>query len=178
MDIQQRYDDIVQRLQKGIRVLDKLQSEEVAFLKNALAENKDNEEELKKLLCITENTRTFAGNLEPELVALLNNHNLSTDVLIYTLNASRKHSIAAKMKEGNRLSSDFLMALVKLLSHQDPEVVEWTLRVIDETGPQQVFFYKTIKEIKPSFSWIFNKHKRNIVQLVDMFHKRWMKHES
>jgi hypothetical protein len=169
MNIEKRYQDILERLKKGHRVLDALSDQDIQDLNAALNEKR----ELKKVLCIVENTRTWTTKFEPSLIVLLSDHTIEKDTLIYTLNAARKHCIGSRIKAGERLSADFLMTLKGLISHPAPEVVEWTLRVVDECGPQGVFFYKDIKAIKPKFSWIFNKHRRAIVQLVDMFHKRW-----
>lgn len=175
MNLEQRYQDVVSRLQKGHRVLDKLESEEIEFLKNALLENRSNITQLEKVLCLIENTRTLTIKFEPELLELLSDFSLPKDITIYILNACRKHSISSRIKSGDRLTSEFMYGLKNLFQHEEPEVIEWTLRVVDECGPQGVFFYKDIKELKPTFTWIFNKHRRAIVQLVDMFHKRWAK---
>ncbi len=173
MNLNASYDAAIARLKKGQRVLDKLEPNEITFLKNALTESKNHPEQLQKVLCLIENTRTLTQEFEPGLVALLNETTLSPNLIIYTLNACRKHSIDYRVKVGERISADFLKSLMHLVHHPAPEVVEWTLRVIDECGPQGVFFYKEIKAIKPKFSWIFNKHRRATVQLIDMFHKRW-----
>ncbi len=173
MNIDERYESVISRLKKGSRVLDKLSPTEITFLKNALIQNKKNPSILVKVICLIENTRTLTTEFEPELIALLKEPTVDGNIKIYLLNACRKHSIDARIKSGERLSADFLMCLKDLLLHPSPEVLEWTLRVIDECGPQGVFFYKEIKKIRPKFLWIFNKHLRASVQLIDMFHRRW-----
>ncbi|MBL7664457.1 MAG: hypothetical protein JNM93_04945 [Bacteriovoracaceae bacterium] len=178
MNIEERYQSIVTRLNRNERVLDKLSADEINWLTQELTLKQNQNAELKKILCIIENTSTLSATFEPYLINLFKKPNLDKEILIYVLNAARKHSIAYRVKVGERVSADFLLALKDLLHHPDAEVMEWILRVIDECGPQGVFFYKEINNIKPRFFWIFDRHRRNIVQLIDMFHKKWAKNEQ
>ena len=66
-----------------------------------------------------------------------------------------------------------MKAIPPLLKHQDPEVVEWTLRTIESLGHQSIMLKEDVLKARPGITALFNKHKKNSQDLVDFLIKRW-----
>ncbi len=168
--IDQKYSQIIDSLKKGHRFLDKLGDDEILILKENLESTKD-AELLKKIFCIIDNTQTRTTEFSKGIIKILNEVH-PTDIYIYALEASRKHVLEANFIKGHRLDLDSLNTFKSLLTHESPEVVEWTLRVIDEMGGQGIYFKSTFEQIKPKIT-LFNKHKRHVKMIINMLEKRW-----
>jgi hypothetical protein len=178
MDISRRHQEIIEALERGDRYQKPLLPDESELVKNKLQQAKNLvPEELDQVLCIAVNTATFIPNIQSELNTILREiKNNST--LVYALNCSRKQIIAAQFRQGRRLSAEFLESLMGLLDHKDPEIVEWTLRTIEECGSQAIYFRAKLKIIRPSIFKLFNRHQRAILEIIEYLERRWSGHEK
>ena len=88
------------------------------------------------------------------------------------LGVARKHIIEARHKDGYRMEMDFLEVLKETLDHEDYEVKEWSLRLIEGLGSQSLFFKEQVLSIKPKLT-LFNEHKKMVKEIIELLEKRW-----
>jgi hypothetical protein len=179
MDIDQSYQKIIQGLELGARSLTRFNRDELNELRDRLKVEleKKNSPELEKLLCLIDHSSVDDPQFEPLIIEALN-QDLPPRLLVFALNCSRKHVIQARFKKGHRLEFDFLETLKKLLFSPSPEVVEWTLRTIEECGNQGIYFLKEFDKIKPPFWKWFNAHQRAVLEIITMLERRWSRFEK
>jgi hypothetical protein len=179
MDIESLYQKTISSLEQGSRALIRYSSQEIdeltqlfeaALLANDLTS-------LEKILCLVDHNAVDHSPWEKPILEALNKA-LPPRLLIFALNCARKHIIQARFKRGTRLQFDFLETLKKLLFSPSPEVVEWTLRTIEECGNQGVFFLRDFDKIKPPpWKW-FNQHQRSVREIIAMLERRWSRFEK
>lgn len=179
MYIEEQYQKIILEIEKGSRALTRFSPEDREQLASELTTELEvpNSEKLEKLLCLIDHSASDDSRFEAPLLIALGKE-LSTRELIFTLNCCRKHILQARFKRGQRLDYHFLEALQRLLFSTSPEVVEWTLRTIEECGNQGVFFLKYFDKIKPApWKW-FNPHQRSVREIITMLERRWSRFEK
>lgn len=179
MDIEGQYQKILTDLEKGSRALIRFSTEEMEELTQIFetALNENNLEKLEKILCLVDHNAVDYAPWEGIILKALNK-NLPPRLIVFALNCARKHIIQSHFKRGLRLKFDFLEILKKLLFSPSPEVVEWTLRTIEECGNQGVFFLQDFDKIKPPpWKW-FNQHQRSIREIIAMLERRWSRFEK
>ena len=168
MNIETTYQKIIEELNKGHRGLVRLSDEDEVQLVGLL----ERKEKLLEVLCILEHSSGPSLRFGPSLISLLNSP-LEDSLVIFSLNCSRRHIVEARFQRGLRLEFDFLETLKKLLFHQNPEVVEWTLRLIEGCGNQGIYFSREFAKIKPPpWKW-FNPHQRAIREIIALLENRW-----
>jgi hypothetical protein len=141
------------------------------------ATDSDDHQAIEKFLCLIDHSAIDYAPWEKTLLKTLN-RSLPPRLIIFSLNCARKHIIQARFKKGHRLQFDFLETLKKLLFSPSPEVVEWTLRTIEECGNQGVFFLQEFDKIKPPpWKW-FNAHQRAVREIITMLERRWRRFEK
>jgi hypothetical protein len=173
MDIDKTYQKILAEISQGHRGLVRLDNSEVDFLNDHLKDRT----ELEKVLCILEHSSLPNLKFEKNLLLLLNTA-IPDHHIIFALTCARKHIVEAKFARGHRLDFDFLETLKKLLYHQNPEVVEWTLRLIEGCGNQGIYFLKEFDKIKPPpWKW-FNTHQRAVREIITLLERRWSPFEK
>lgn len=175
MDIKKTYQGILEGLKIGGRGQVKLSSDESKELHLALKEALGNKssKELEEILCILGHDQNYSPEFTPDLIKILE-QDFSKEIMVYTLSALVRHDIQANQRQGQRVKEETLKVLQKLLDHAEPEVVEWVLRTIDEMGSQGIFYWQKLKEIKPHrLSGLINKHKRNVVEIIEMLERKW-----
>jgi len=171
MEFEKTYQEIMLSLSQGGRGFKRLREDEIEFLVTKLGSNLTREG-LKKTLCLIEHSQSLCREFEPSLLTLLQRET-DPDILVFLLNCARRHIIEARFQQGHRLDFSFLEILKKCLSHSSPLVVEWTLRTIDECGPQGIFLAETVKNIKPPFWTWFNPHQRAVRELSTFLCRKW-----
>jgi hypothetical protein len=172
MNIEATYQKVLRELEQGHRALQRFNKEEIEELQELLERNLPAGKDLEKILCLIEHTATPQLSLEPILLKALE-QDLSNAHLVFTLNCARKHIIQGRQTRGIRLSFEFLEILKKLLHSDSPEVVEWTLRSIEECGSQGVYFLREFDKIKPPpWKW-FNEHQRAVREIIALLERRW-----
>lgn len=171
MKLEETYQSIIHDLARGERGLRRYEAIELKYLVESLTQETNNVE-LIKLLCLIEHSASFHPPFMLPLINILKN-NQDPEILVFALNAARKHILAYHQQQGKRLEFNFLEALKQLLYSPHPEVVEWTLRTIEEMGSQGIFFLREFKHIKPApWKW-FNEHNRSIREIIAMLEFRW-----
>ncbi len=173
MDVEAVHKKILDELQQGHRGLVRLAPAEIDELCSELRERRD----LERVLCIVEHSATPNSKFEAELLSLLS-AKLPPQELVFCLTAARKHIVEARFQRGQRLHFEFLEALKGLLFHSDPEVVEWTLRLIEACGNQGIYFLREFDKIKPPpWKW-FNAHQRAVREIIALLERRWSSVET
>lgn len=179
MDIESRYQKVLEELSLGHRGLQNYDAQEKEFLEMQLSSGLADKDwsRLEKLLCLIEHASANHPPFEAELIKALNS-DLPDRLKVFVLNAARKHILNARLQRGQRLTFDFLEALRHLLHSKSPEVVEWTLRTIEECGNQGVYFLREFDKIKPPpWKW-FNAHNRAVIEIITLLERRWRRGES
>lgn len=179
MDIEGHYQKIIADLERGSRALIRFSKDETEELTQIFEEtvSGDNFEALEKVLCLVDHNAVDHAPWEAPILKALDK-NLPPRLMVFALNCARKHIIQARFKRGRRLEFNFLGSLKKLLTSPSPEVVEWTLRTIEECGNQGVFFLQDFAKIKPPpWKW-FNPHQRSIREIITMLERRWSRFEK
>lgn len=165
MQILNRYEKTIEALSRGHRYQKPISAELSAEIQLQLDLNA---KYLNETLCIIQNTSSFLPELEAQLINILKTAE-SDDLIIHALNAARKHIIAAKQRDGQRLDFSFLELLKTFLYHKNWEVKEWAVRTIDECGSQAAYFKQDLKKIYPSkMGMLTNQHKRHIRGIIDL----------
>jgi hypothetical protein len=173
MNIESVYQKILEEINKGHRGLVRLSEDEEGELQHHL----DRREKLLEVLCIIEHSSSPSLKFGPSLIRLLNEVP-EDSLLIFALNCARRHIVEARFQRGLRLEYDFLETLKKLLFHKNPEVVEWTLRLIESCGNQGIYFLREFDKIKPPpWKW-FNPHRRAIREIIALLENRWSAFEK
>jgi hypothetical protein len=173
MNLDERYQSIMKAIEEGHRGLTRFTKDETEELERFLLEKK----ELEKTLCLIEHSMMPHQGFEKGIISVLNSET-PDHLIVFALNAARKHVLQARFNKGNRLEFDFLETLKRLLHHKNPEVVEWTLRTIEECGNQGVYFLREFDKIKPGpWKW-FNAHQRAVRELITLLERRWRRFEN
>lgn len=170
MKVEETYQKIIAEIARGHRGLVRLSEEDTIFLNDKLLEAES--PELEKILCILEHSMMPVNKFEENLLVLLGRE-LSTPLTIFALNCARKHIVDARFQRGQRLEFGFMEVLKNLLHHKNPEVVEWTLRLIEGCGNQGIYFLREFDKIKPPpWKW-FNAHQRAVREIIALLERRW-----
>jgi hypothetical protein len=173
MNIDEIYEKLIKNLGLGHRALMRFSKDELEILNLELLSQ--SEHHLEKVLTILIHLATPQNLFEENLLKILK-INLSAKICIFSLNASRKHVIEARKIKGQRLDFEFLEILKFKLYDSNPEIVEWTLRTIEESGSQGVYFLQELDKIKPPpWKW-FNKHHRAVREIIALLERRWSPH--
>jgi len=172
MDIEARYQQIIEQIAQGHRALVRFDSKELEQLVELLEQNPS-----RQVLCLVEHSAGLHPPFEMGLLKFLTTSN-DTELLIFALNCARRHIIQSRQQRGIRLSYEFLESLKHLLHSRSPELVEWTLRTIEECSNQGVYFLREFDKLKPPpWKW-FNRHHRATRELIELLERRWKKFEK
>jgi hypothetical protein len=176
MNIDESYRKVLQELEQGHRALQRFSADEIEEFASLL-ETQNSPDELEKVLCLIEHAASPQPLLEGPLLKFLATKT-SPNLIVFALNCARKHIVQSRQQRGQRLTYEFLEVLKKLLHSPEPEVVEWTLRTIEECGSQGVYFLREFDKIKPPpWKW-FNQHQRSVRELIAMLERRWGQFEA
>ena len=168
MNITETYRKILSEIEQGHRGLVRLSADELDELNDILLKK----ENLEEVLCVVEHSATPYNKFEKNLLSILNS-DIPDNLIIFALNCARKHIVEARFQKGHRLDFDFLETLKRLIHHKSPEVVEWTLRLIEGCGNQGIYFLKEFDKIKPPpWKW-FNAHQRAVREIITLLERRW-----
>ena len=130
---------------------------------------------LEKLFCLldhSQKTSLLFDSLYEESFEVIK----KPELIIYLLSVARKHLVEKKFLDGNPLPKNFIKSLENLLlqhENNNPEVIEWTLRTIEQLGNQSLKLREAVHKIKPNWGSIFNQHKKASKQIIDLLEKRW-----
>lgn len=173
MNLEEIYRKILKEIEQGHRGLVRLSNDELDELNDMLAK----QENLEQALCVVEHSSSLFNKFEKNILKILNS-DIADNLLIFALNCARKHIVEARFQKGQRLDYEFLESLKKLIHHKNPEVVEWTLRLIEGCGNQGIYFLKEFDKIKPPpWKW-FNSHQRAVREIITLLERRWSPFEK
>ena len=174
MDIDAVFNNIITELKDGKRPLVKLSEADLKHLseKWSSINNTKNWDELFKILCILDNTTSLSSLFTEEINRTLT-ESKDAQTLVLVLGVARKHIIDESHKRGERIKMDFINVLKSFLGHDNPEVLEWTLRLIEGLGSQSIILKNDVLNAKPGFMAIFNEHKKAAKQIIELLEKRW-----
>lgn len=174
MDIDKEFSAVIEKLKNNERPLLKYTQEQFEEINSIWTEllKDSNTDELIKVYCVLDNTQNYSNIFEKNIYDVFNS-SLSDQIFIYNLSASSKHIINYYHKKGERVPFTLLEELKKLLTHKNPEVLEWTLRTIEQLGSQAIFLKDDIINNKPGMLSLFDKHKKASKQIIEMLEKRW-----
>lgn len=177
MNLDDTYQKILKEIEQGHRGLVRLSFDELEELNSRLDSLIPNPSELEKALCIIEHSSSLHLKFEKNLLKILGAP-LPVSLIVFALNCARKHIVEARLQRGQRLDFEFLETLKRLLHHKNPEVVEWTLRLIEGCGSQGVYFLREFDKIKPApWKW-FNSHQRAVREIIALLERRWRPFEK
>jgi hypothetical protein len=172
MDLSQTYQNILNEIQLGHRALVRFSNDELEELNILLETSLNDPAKLEAVLCVVEHSSSLYGKFEKNILMILNSP-IPESLIIFALNCARKHIVEARFQKGQRLEYSLLEVLKKLLFHPNPEVVEWTLRLIESCGNQGVYFLREFDKIKPPpWKW-FNPHQRAVREIITLLERRW-----
>lgn len=174
MNLQETYQKILSEIDQGHRGLQRFTTDELEEINTLLNESlkQQDHQKTEKILCLVEHSAGLFGKFEKALILALNSP-IPDSLIIFTLNCARKHIIEARFQKGQRLDYEFLEAIKRHLFSKNPEVVEWTLRLIEGTGHQGIYFLKEFDKIKPGpWKW-FNSHQRAVREIITLLERRW-----
>jgi hypothetical protein len=172
--IEQVYKETIDKLKKDQRPLIKLDQEfENELYSNWSTALKDKDLfNIKKVLCLLDNSQNTSGAFEDlfsESLEVIDD----SQMIILILGSSSKHMITHPQKESRAVNERFTKAVLSQLSTQDPEVLEWVLRTLEQYGAQSIRFKKDILQVKPGLLSFTNQHRKNAKQIIELLEKRW-----
>ena len=127
---------------------------------------------VKKVLCLLDNSQNTSGAFEELFVQSLEQFR-DPEMTILILGSSSNHMILHAQKEGRPIHDGYTKILLSLLKTQDPEVLEWVLRTIEQYGAQSIRFKNEILKAKPGLLAFTNQHKKNAKQIIELLERRW-----
>ena len=126
-------------------------------------------------MCVLDYTRHTYDLFDDHFYQTLES-TLSHTTLVFTLGASWKHMLGRWSRSGDRITMRYIEILRTFLNSKNHELVEWSLRTIDQIGPQGRLLQKEIAQNKMKLKSLINPRAKAITQLVEMFEKRWSHH--
>lgn len=172
MNLTETYQKILREIEQGHRGLIRLTNDDLEFLNNEIPVSLDQPKKLEEILCVIEHSSSLFNKFEKNILLVLDSE-VPDSLKVFALNCARKHIVEARFQRGQRLEFDFLETLKKLLFHSNPEVVEWTLRLIEGSGNQGIYFLREFDKIKPPpWKW-FNPHQRAVREIITLLERRW-----
>lgn len=174
MNIEEKFNQIISDLQANKRPQIKLSDADLDSLATAWDKILENQEwnALFQILCILDNTITLSPKFFTQINKTLTQCP-DEQTVVLTLGAARKHIIDECHKRGERVNMEFLNTLKSLLAHENAEVLEWTLRLIEALGSQSIILKEDVLASKPGFMAIFNEHKKAAKQIIELLEKKW-----
>ena len=178
MDINGLYEETLLGLRSKKRVRHLFSEKEFHYLKAewGYALSRQDFKRIQKILCLIEHSKDICDLFDSLFVRTLEHlqeSNSNTQLIVLALGASWKPIVDRSHKTGDRINSQFIEILRNLLSHRCPEVLEWTLRTIDQIGGQAMCLKGDIIKAKPGLERFFSKEKRVCHQIIGMLLKRW-----
>lgn len=170
------YEQIIEELKASkrpqITITPELTNEIIKHWDDFLEGDKKVLEHLHKALCILDNSKTTLPDFDKHLENTL----LCTEdpqTLVFALGAIQNQIISRCSRSGDRIAFSLIQALKKTLEHPDPEVLEWSLRTIEQLGTQGLLLKTEIFARKPGIFASFNRHAKASKQIIEMLEKRW-----
>ncbi len=172
MNIEALYQDILEQLKEGKRPMLELSQNEIDTLVQEWERRCHSPENLRPLLAIFDHCRKEHQEFQALLIKTLQSVQ-DSETLIFTLSAFQKHVIEFYQKRGLRFPMKILESFKTLLQHQNFEVLEWTLRTIEQLGPQGIVLKESLIMRKPGFLQGLRPQQKIIKQLIEIIFQNW-----
>ena len=175
MDIDAKYQETLELLKAEKRPFIKLNDEQLqqlAQLWNELNSRTAPEAEFFPVLCLADHLTRSHQALNSPLIFTLE-HRKEENLLVYSLSASFKIIVEECIRQNERIPFAFLKALKNPLAHESWEVLEWSLRVIDQLGAQSLFLKNEVLARRPNLLQKLNPKTKNIAELINTLERRW-----
>lgn len=166
------YKKTIDELVKGGRALVRLNENELAIMASELEAHLHSPNELRQILCILDHCITQSDVLEAPIFKLMNSE-LDNELHIFALSVFQKQVITRYQKEGHPLSPEILNVLKNLLKHKNMDVREWTLRVCESVGKQNLKLKAQILESRPKVFLFKSESEKNCIELIELMQKQW-----
>lgn len=179
-DIEQYYQETIEKLKKGLRPLKLYNKAEgellLSFLNGQLEEQEPSKEDIQKALCLLEHGQCPSIDFSDSIIELLK-RDLDKETLIFSYSVSIKWVVEHFQKQGTPMNPEFRALLVDRLKEEtDFEIIEWILRVMESTGRKALAFQAPLKEkrsyIKPKLFRRTSLHQQNCYELLLMLEER------
>ncbi len=144
MNIDLTYQELIAQLKTGKRPFVELSKDEVAFL----CQRPKNDNLLRPWLAILGYSRKNYFEFQTILIDFLHTEH-RPELLVFALSAFQKHVIEFYHRKGERFPLHVIEALKIPLRHSNSEVVDWTLKMIEQLGPQRALLTKVLRERIP-----------------------------
>lgn len=174
-EIELKYTEVIQRLQKGERALSvytpEFEQRLVTEWSKALESQDD--QQLKKILCLVDRSERYLNHLTPLYIETFQTCQ-NDENLIYALGSVSRQVIQAHGRLGNRPPGELILSLGKLLEKKPRgELLEWILRVLEELGAQSIMLKEQVLKLRPGLSRYFDQHSKNAYELITLLEQRW-----
>ena len=174
MDIDQYYKPLMEDLRQGKRVFFKAPKPVMKEISEYFAETVQNANkvEMRKVLCLVDHCQ-LPQTFFTDIICQALEKEDDPELIVFLLSSSTTH-IIRRIKEGEiRAPESYLQSLQKLLTHSNPEVVEWNLRIIEQMPKLPNALKLIVLKNKPSVLKILDKHQKASRQIITMLEKRW-----
>ncbi len=175
MDLNKTYNSIINQLKLNKKARIILNPSDINQIKSKWQQylSSKDYDSLMKVFCILENCSRGVSDFNSlfhKSFSVINRH----DVLISCLTASWPHFILRNQGLGEPISYEYIKILKKLLENNDPKVIEWVLRTIDQLGGQSIILKSEVFNKRPStIKTLLSKHHRNNKNIIKMLMHRW-----
>jgi hypothetical protein len=160
------YLDTINKLKNDQRPQIKLTSELIELLKSEWLKSPH------MVFCILGNTQNSTSEFNELFISTFKSTQ-NDETLIFLLAASEKHLVAESLRTGNMIPAEYFVILKKLLAHKSPEVLEWTLRVIESMGPLNIRLKEEVLKSKPNWKKIFNSNLKACDDIINLLEMQW-----
>lgn len=172
IDIDQLFEQTIEQLQQGSRPRYPFSQEQQQFLVETCKQHRSDHEMLTKILCIVDHMQGDSPLWEELIIEFLKPQT-HDEILIHIMGISHRQVINRAQRQGDRLSFDFIQAFNPLLDSQNPEVLEWVLRTIEQMGAQSILLKEKVLDKKPGLKRLFNQHLKNGYEIIELLERRW-----
>lgn len=172
------YLQILEDLKADKRPLLEINEHRYQLIKTTWAKALENADEprLKEVLCLLDHASHPVGGLTDFFRKTLD-EDLSQEIKIFTLGASTTHVVTHSQLHGNPIDPEFIQCIrAHLHPKQDPELLEWLLRVIEAMGKQGLKLRKEVRDVRPGPLGHLSPHKRACRQIIDLLESQWSRY--
>ena len=174
MDIDQYYKPLMEDLRLGKRVFFKAPKPVMRQISEYFAKTVQSGDKIgmRKALCLVDHCQ-LPQSLFTDTICQALEKESDPELIVFLLSSSTTH-IIRRIKEGEiRAPESYLQSLEKFLTHSNPEVVEWNLRIIEQMPKLPNALKLRVLKNKPSVLKILDKHQKASRQIITMLEKRW-----
>jgi hypothetical protein len=175
MNIDQEYNKILHQLKAGGRPNIKLSKSDFSQLLSLWpkpVQYNQKKEVFLKILCILENTQNFAPQFLNPIIEVLENSK-DKELVIHTLGISQKHILSCFQMKGERVPISFIKSIGHALGSSEPEVIEWGLRVLEQSGSAGILLKEDVRSLNIPFFKRWNSKWKIVSSLKNFILNQW-----